>query len=656
MEVILAKHYGFCYGVKRAVKLAQDSIHLEGPAFTLGPIIHNPQMVSRLEHEGVGMINTLEETVGGTVIIRSHGVGPETYEQAAAAGLHLVDATCPHVKKAQTEAKKLSEEGYQVIIVGEKHHPEVKSIFEWSGKKAAIIETVEEAEQVAFSDRLGIVAQTTFSGTEFKKIVSILLDKSNDIKIERTICNATEQRQAAAIALAGNVDLMIVIGGKNSANTTRLAELCQVDGCRTYHIETVQEVNENWFVGVEKVGITAGASTPDWIIEEVCKKVQDMESLLKEESVKEIEKDDIVRGKVVGIHKNEVFVDLGFKEEGVIVLSDLAYPMPEQASDVVQEGDEIDVYVLSVGGSEGVRLSKTKADKIVAWDKLEAAMESKEILEGTITEAVKGGLSVSVFGVRGFVPASQVDLRFVEDLSVFVGESFNFVLIELDREKQRAVLSRRLILEEERRKKEETVFQGLEAGQVRHGIVKKIADYGAFVDIGGIDGLVHISDLSWERVKHPSEVVQVGDEVSVFVKKFDTLTKRISLSLKEVSRDPWLDKAAMVREGSYATGKVTKIMEFGVFLTMENGLDGLIRLSELAEKKVSKAEDIVHLGDELKVKILQVDQKNKRIGLSLVQAQQDEERAEYREYLNGQEESSNTLGDKFAHLFKEFSD
>ena len=273
MEVILADYLGFCYGVKRAIKIARENASVDGRACTLGPIIHNPQMVERLRREGVGTVDSLDELQEGTVIIRSHGVGPEVYEQANKMSLNLVDATCPHVRKAQLSAKSLVDEGYQVVIVGEREHPEVKSIFEWSSHKAMIIETEEEAEVFPTCARLGIVSQTTFSGDRFRQIVMKLLDKSREIKILRTICTATDQRQAAAIDLAGKVDLMLVIGGKNSANTSRLAQLC-AQKCKTYHIETVAELQEQWFDKMGKIGITAGASTPDWIIKEVYQQCQ----------------------------------------------------------------------------------------------------------------------------------------------------------------------------------------------------------------------------------------------------------------------------------------------------------------------------------------------------------------------------------------------
>lgn len=273
LEVILADYLGFCYGVKRAIKIARENAAPDGSACTLGPIIHNPQMVERLKDEGIGTIDCLDDLKRGKVIIRSHGVGPETYEKAEAMGLECVDATCPHVKKAQLSAKELAEEGRFVVIVGEKEHPEVHSIVQWAGGNVAVIETVAEAASVPNASRLGIISQTTFSGERFREIVSALLDKSRDIRVMRTICTATDQRQRAARELASKVDVMLVIGGKNSANTTRLAQLC-ANICRTYHIETAEELQPAWFDNIEKIGITAGASTPDWIIKEVYKKCQ----------------------------------------------------------------------------------------------------------------------------------------------------------------------------------------------------------------------------------------------------------------------------------------------------------------------------------------------------------------------------------------------
>lgn len=651
MKTIVAQHRGFCYGVKRAVEMSQGCIHSAVPTYTLGPIIHNPQMVGRLAAKGIGMANTLEEIARGTVIIRSHGVGPDIYQAAQARGLQIVDATCPHVQKAQQAAKKLAGQGYHVVIIGEKRHPEVKSIFEWSGNKAQIIETVDEARELPFQERLGAVAQTTFAGDAFQAIIGVLATKTNDLKIERTICTATDLRQQAALTLAGKVDIMLVIGGRNSANTTHLADLCLQAGCKTYHIETAEELQQEWFADVEAVGITAGASTPDWLIEEVCDKMQEMNQFMSN-GVKEIKVGDILQGKVVSIRPDEVFVDIGYKAEGVVPIGELAYPVPENAADVVAESDLIEVYVCEIDGKNGLILSKIKADRIVAWDKLETALAQNAVVEGKVTEAVKGGLSVAVYGVRGFIPASHIELRYTEDLTQFVGQNFLLTPIEVDRVKQRAVLSRKLVLEVEQRQKEQEIFARLAVDDLLSGTVTRIADYGAFIDIGGIDGLAHISDLAWERVKTPYDVVSVGDEVKVVVTKIDPQARRISLSLKQATRDPWLDRVDQFTTGSIVKGKVTKIITFGVFVELAKGIEGLVRLAELAEKRVSKAEEIVSVGQQVNVKIMEIDKAAKRIALSIIKASQDAERAEYQDFLTKNTKVGLTLGDQFGHLFK----
>ena len=651
MKVILAQHLGFCYGVKRAIKLARDSASPTVRTCTLGPIIHNPQMVEKLESEGVGMVQNLTEMTAGTIIIRSHGVGPQVYQEAEHSGLQVVDATCPHVKKAQLSAHALAEEGYAVVIVGEKQHPEVKSIFEWSGHMATVIESTEEASAIQPCGKLGIVVQTTFSGEKFKEIVAALIDKSSDIKIARTICTATDQRQAAAMDLAGSVDLMLVIGGKNSANTTRLAQLCS-EKCLTHHIETAEELQDCWFNEVEKVGITAGASTPDWIIKEVYKKVQDMESLLQEESMREIKEHEIIKGTIVLVTRDEAFIDIGYKAEVAIPRAELAYPAPESATDVVSTGDEIQVYVVSMGGEKGVVLSKVKADKFAAWNDITAIVDRKETVQAEVTQVVKGGLVAMVLGVRGFIPASQLELHFIKDLSVYIGQTLEVLPIELDIKKQRLVLSRRTLLEAARDKKQAELFESLSVNQILRGTVKRLVDYGAFIDIGGMDGLAHISDLSWERVKHPSDVLTVGDEVEVLVKNFDPTTKRISLSLKDTLRDPWLEKADHYKEGTCVKGTIVKLADFGAFMELEPKFDGLIHLGELSEKRISKAEEVVHVGDEVTVKILQIDKKAKRVALSLLKAEEDAEKAEYNQYMAGQEEKTATLGDALGDVFQ----
>lgn len=653
MKIIAAEHRGFCYGVKRAVAMAEECIGKPGTIQTLGPIIHNPQMVKRLADKGISAAEDLSQISNeSTIIIRSHGVGPEVYEQAQAKKLQVIDATCPHVKKAQQAANQLLKEGYTVVVVGEKHHPEVKSIVEWSNGTALVVETIAEAMNVPVAARLGVVAQTTFVGEVFEAIIEVLEKKCQELKVSRTICTATELRQQAALELASKVDVMIVVGGKNSANTTRLGQLCSDAGSVVYHIETAQELTLKDFQGVLAVGITAGASTPDWIIEEVYQKVQEFEQILND-GIKKLEQDSIIQGTIVGVRQAEVFVDIGYKAEGVISLAELAYPVPENASEVVREGQFIDVYVLDADTHDGViQLSKVKADQILAWDKLESALKHEQTVEGKVVEAVKGGLRVAVFGINGFIPASMVDLHFTEDLSPFMNQTLTLMPVEVDRAQKRVVLSRKVLLEKERQRQEQETLAKLAVGQTLTGTVRRIVDFGAFVDIGGIDGLVHISDLSWHRVKTPHEIVSIGEEVKVIVLKVDAAQKRVSLSLKQVGSDPWLDVVEQFSMNQIVTAKISKITTFGAFAELVPGVEGLIHVSEMSDQRVHKVEEIVSLGQQVKVKILDINKETKRIALSISKAQEDAEREEYGDYLGTQQTTGLTLGDKFAHLFK----
>ncbi|MCE5286222.1 MAG: bifunctional 4-hydroxy-3-methylbut-2-enyl diphosphate reductase/30S ribosomal protein S1 [Pelosinus sp.] len=656
MKILLAEHRGFCYGVKRAVQLADECAKTFDNAYTLGPIIHNPQMVKRLAQKGVQTIDDLAEISAGTVVIRSHGVGPEVYKLAEEKALHIIDATCPHVKKAQQEAHKLALAGYQVIVVGDKHHPEVKSIVEWAGQAVIVIAAIEEALALSPTAKLGVVAQTTFPAQEFAAIVHTLCTKASEIKVCQTICTATEERQQAARNLSAAVDAMIVIGGKNSANTTHLAEICVETGNPVYHIETAAELKQDWFRYVKTVGITAGASTPDWLIEEAYNKMQEFNQMLEQDlnqGLQKLERGSIIKGKVVGIRKDEVFIDVGHKAEGLITLTELAYPVPENAAEVVSEGQEIDCMVLEPDASDGtIRLSKVQADKVAAWDKLTEAFQNKKPVEGKILKVVKGGLTVAVFGIQGFLPGSQLALRYVEDMTEFIDQTLLMLPIELDIEKHRAVFSRKVLLQQEKEAAEQRIFASLAEGQTIVGTVSRLASFGAFVDIGGVDGLVHISDLSWQRVNSPEEVVAVGEKVEVLILKVDAQAKKISLSLKQVQRDPWFDLTADLAENQIVAGKVTKLAKFGAFVEIKPQVEGLVHLSELSDKRVASAEEVVTVGQMVIVKILGIDRTGKKISLSLVKAKEDQDRAEYQTYLGGQESIHTTIGDKLGDLLK----
>lgn len=746
MEIILAQHRGFCYGVTRAVQLAEGSVGQTAPICTLGPIIHNPQMVEHLQKNGIGKVDSLDEMAGGTIVIRSHGVGPQIYQEAESKKLTIVDATCPHVKKAQQAAKSLLATNDYVVIIGEKKHPEVKSIFEWSNQQAYVVETVEEAERLPKANRIGVVSQTTFAGSDFDRITSVLEAKCEELEIKRTICTATELRQKAAVELANRVDIMIVIGGKNSANTTRLAELCSLAGCETKHIETASELQAAWFEGKAKAGITAGASTPGWIIEEVANKMETFEETFAstlDVEMKELRKGELVEGTVISVRKDGIFVDVGYKSEGFVPLQEVASPVPEDLHSVVAVGDVIRMVVESAKENmDGVVvLSKRKADQREVMAKLVTAFESGDVLEGKGIEAVKGGLRVNVCGIRGFVPASHLDLRPTKDIAQYIGQTMELKIIEMDEKKNRIVLSRRVLLEKaaaeikkmaferihvgdiltakvleevkgglrvdiygvrgfipasqidvhmvkglrqfvgqeveleiieadekknrvilSRRvlveraliKAEQEALDRIHLGDVVEGTVRRIQDYGVFVDIGGVDALLHVSDMAWEKVKHPSEMFKIGDTVKAVIVKFDPEEKRIGLSLKKLIRDPWLDKADAVKEGTVIVGTVAKMTTFGAFVKIADGLEGLVRISEISERHIKKAEEALTLGQEVKVKVLTVDKRNKKIALSIRQVQQDAERAEYKAYMKQQEDTNVTFGDQFGDLLKDF--
>ena len=374
--------------------------------------------------------------------------------------------------------------------------------------------------------------------------------------------------------------------------------------------------------------------------------MQDMASLLAEESMKEFNPHEVIEGTVVLVNRDEAYVDIGYKTEIPIAKKELAYPEPEAATDVVKVGDKINVYVVALGGENGLILPKTRADRLVAWEKVEKVKEEKQIIEVEILQVVKGGLLTTAFGLRGFIPASQIALHFVKDLNEFVGQKVEVEIMEADPKKQRLVLSRRSVLEAQREQKREEALASIVEGEKRTGVVKRLVDYGAFIDIGGVDGLAHISDLSWDHIKNPADVLSVGQEVEVLVKAFDPETKRISLSIKDTVRDPWFDKAEKYPVGSYVKGKIVKLTDFGAFMEIEPGFDGLIRMRELSPKHITKASEAVSVGDEVTVKVIHVDMDNKKVALSITKVQQDAEKAEYQDFLAKQDNTAVTIGDE----------
>ncbi|MDR9785955.1 MAG: bifunctional 4-hydroxy-3-methylbut-2-enyl diphosphate reductase/30S ribosomal protein S1 [Peptococcaceae bacterium MAG4] len=669
MEIRLASKAGFCFGVKRAIDLARATLdNKEGPVYSLGPLIHNPQVVSYLAQMGLEKIHDLGEIEEGTLVIRSHGVGPALLETAREKGLDIVDATCPYVRRAQDLARQLAGENIQVVVVGDKAHPEVQGIIGWTSEKAMVVENPEEAAELTVAGPIGVVAQTTQPQENFDKVVDILRKTGAEVRVCNTICNATAERQKAALDLARQVDVMVVVGGKNSANTRKLASLCHASGTRTYHIEEAGQLDPAWFQGVKVAGLTAGASTPDWIIEEVMRRMSEFEGINSSEEVNNIEEGmkeavevkavrhgDILTGTVVHVGMDEVMVDVGAKSEGIIPARELSCCEVTSLEDIVKVGDEIEVYVLKAEDNEGkLILSKEKADAEKAWVKLEEALNTQEPVEGTVREVVKGGLLVDV-GVRAFLPASLVDMGYVEDLSKYLGQVIKARVIELNRSRKKVILSRKAVLEEEYARRREELLASLQENQVVKGVVRRLTQFGAFVDIGGVDGLLHISEMSWHRINHPSEVVNVGDEIEVMVLKIDRENEKISLGLKQVLPNPWDTVAEKYPVGSIVKAKVVRLAPFGAFVQLEPGVEGLVHISHLADRHVAKPDEVVSEGEEVNVKVLSVDPAEKRIRLSIREVAREKQSKEFQDYSNSKPQDNSdvvTIGDMVGDLFE----
>jgi len=635
MKTILAPKAGFCFGVKRALDLAMHTAQQEEkPIYTLGPLIHSPQVVEDLSQKGLKVVQDIEDIPEGVIIVRSHGVGPEVFERARERGLKVIDATCPFVKKAQELAKKLNEQGYQVIVVGDKEHPEVTGILGWTGHQGIVAETPQQAENMPALNKIGIISQTTQPEENFNKIVSVLQQKSDDTITYNTICHATRDRQDAAVELAKSVQVMIVVGGKNSANTQKLARLCADTGTPTYHIETAGEIDRKWLYGMELVGITAGASTPDWIIEEVRSYMEDVtnqeiekKQLEEALTVKELRRGDIVKGVVVQVGDDEVLVDVGGKSEGVIPMRECSCCDIRSPKDMFNVGDEVEVAVIRVQDDEGkILLSKRKADAEKAWDELAQAVNEKKLVEGVVMEVVKGGLLMDV-GVQAFMPASLVERGYVEDLARYVGERLQARVIEVRKESRKVILSRKAIVEEEYNKQRAALWEEIEEGQVRKGTVRRMTNFGAFVDLGGIDGLLHVSEMAWYRVGHPSEILKENDEIEVFVLGIDKENEKVSLSLKKIVPNPWDKIEQKYSQGQVVTGKVVRLVPFGAFVELEPGVDALVHISQISHKRIGTPGEVVSVGEQVTAKVIDVDTEKHKISISIKELAEKEPEA-----------------------------
>lgn len=626
MDIKLAPNAGFCFGVRAAINKGEKLIEEgKGPIATLGPLIHNPQEVARLESLGIRSYDELDDIHEQNVLIRTHGVAPSIYREIENAGHTYFDCTCPKVKKVQQIAREHAEAGYQVLILGDRNHPEVMAIVGWTNDTAIVFISLDELKALSLDGKkICLVSQTTEKLERFESAVAYLEGLPlEELVIHNTICAATRDRQSDASALAAQVDLMVVIGGYNSANTCKLVSICQDAGVTTKHVESAADLQDEWFEGIDKIGLTAGASTPDWIIREVIDK---MEELTMEQGLEQgygtlepLNLYDVVTGTVVKINSDEVMVDVGGKSEGVIPIKELSFQKDPDVEEIVKVGDEIQVMVIKMENNEGhMVLSKKRADQEKAMDELQQKFENGEVIEAKVVSDVKGGVIVDI-GARGFVPASHLDTKYVDDIKSFVGNTYRFKIIEFDPnpENRKIILSRRAVLEEEERAAREAFWTNIEEGQILKGRVQRIANFGAFVDLGGVDGLLHISEMGWGRVKQPTDVVNVGDEIEVYVLNADREKGKISLSLKKLIANPWDNAAEKYPAGTVVTGKVVRIAPFGAFVALEDGVDGLVHISQIAWEHVDKVEDALSIGQEVQVKVLEVDEDRKRISLSI---------------------------------------
>ena len=645
-KITVAKTAGFCFGVNRAVKMAEELAESGKRVCTLGPIIHNNQMVEMLKNKGVRTANDENDRYDNeTMIIRSHGVTPTVYETALKSG-EVIDATCPYVSNIHKIVKAANKENHIIIIAGDEHHPEVIGISGWCDNNCYIVSDDDELKILLQNNdnfpkkKITAVAQTTFNANEWIKCQKTLKKVCTNAIVFDTICKATSLRQNEAKKLADKCDVMIVIGGKHSSNTVKLADICSKRCKKTYHIETADELPLDEISKAENIGVTAGASTPAAIIKEVLiimsemqnpiEATAEMEAKVVEKSIDEMTFEEAleaslnsmnseqkVHGVVLSVNRAEIQVDIGRKQTGYVSASEYSSDPNVDLTKEVKVGDELDLMILKTNDMEGtIMLSKRRLDAIAGWTKINDAKESGEILEGVVTEIIKGGVIVVSNGVRVFVPASHATLSRNESMEDLKGTTVNFRIIEIGRGR-RAIGSIRSVLREAKKEVEAKFWSEIEVGKRYTGVVKTLTNYGAFVDLGGVDGMVHISELSWSRIKHPSEVVKVGDTVDVYVKEVDTENRKISLGFKNAEDNPWEILKANYEVGSTVEVTVVSLTSYGAFAKVIPGIDGLIHISQIANERIEKAADVLSIGQQVSAKITAIDFDKKRVSLSI---------------------------------------
>lgn len=625
MEVILAKSAGFCFGVENAIKQVYKNLGSK-KLLTYGPIIHNKTVINDLESKGVKVIDNLDSVKDETVIIRSHGVKPQFYENMDKNNINYIDCTCPYVKKIHQRVRDKYNLGFNIIIVGDKFHPEIIGINGYADNNGIIIESLEEAKNISFdiNKKYAIVVQTTFQKVVFDEIVSFITDKVVDLEIYNTICRATSSRQKEAEKLSQEVDIMIILGDRKSSNTSKLYSICKKNCKKTFLIESISEIELNIFSSSDRIGVTAGASTPPAIIKEAVYTMSELDNSnnqtfeeMLNNSFVTLHTGDVVKGTVIRVYNGEISVNLGYKSDGIIPRIEFSNDPNIDPSDEYKAGDEIEVYIIKVNDGDGnVLLSKKRIEMQKGIIEIEQAYKDEEIVRGKIVDIVKGGLIAHIKGIRVFVPSSQISSRFVDDLTKFKGQDLDFKIIEFNKEKRRIVAGRKELAIKEESKKKEELLSTIKKGDKVEGTISRIVDFGVFVDLGGIDGLVHISELSWNRVKKPSAIFTVGDKVTASILNIDNEKGKLSLSIKQMQENPWNNIDSKYKVGDIIEGKVVRMVQFGAFVELESGVDGLVHISQIAAKHVLKPEDELKIGELIKVKVIDIDTENKKISLS----------------------------------------
>ncbi|HIT19587.1 MAG TPA: bifunctional 4-hydroxy-3-methylbut-2-enyl diphosphate reductase/30S ribosomal protein S1 [Candidatus Fimivivens faecavium] len=629
-KITLAESAGFCFGVKRAVDMVYAALDAGERVCTLGPIIHNPQMVAELEQKGVTILGSIAQVPkGAKVILRSHGVPRTVTDELERLGISYGDATCPFVAKIHGIVARASPDEL-VLILGDANHPEVQGIVGHCSGRILVISGYEEAKNLKnegenSNNSCFVVAQTTFNRFEWEKCVSIIKKVYTSAQIFDTICNATSFRQQEAAKLARCCDIMLVVGGRHSSNTAKLCSICG-EFCQTILVETADELNPQDFAGASSIGITAGASTPVRIIKEVHETMNEMmenqeelsfEEML-EQSFKSTYNGEKVTAVVTSIAPNEIAVDIGTKHAGYVPLSELTDDPSAKPEDLVKKGDKLDLLVVRVNDQEGtVMLSKKRLDAMAGFEKVMDAVDTGEVLEGVVTEVIKGGVLALTNGVKVFIPASQATMSRNEPLEGLLRKKVEFKILEVNRQRRRAVGSIRAVVRERRKELEEKFWSEVEIGRHYQGTVKSLTDYGAFVDLGGVDGMIHISELSWGKIRHPSQVVKVGDEIEVTIKDIDAEKKKISLGYKKDEDNPWEILKKSYEVGQNAHVKIVSLTAFGAFAELIPGIDGLIHISQISTERVGKPSDVLSVGQEVDVKITEIDYERRRISLSI---------------------------------------